>query len=103
MYGARRATSRSVGTLNACRSFTDVGNNRPRPMSPSAAVPMSWNEKSVNDGPSWQLAQPALSLNSTKPRFAAALIAVSSPSIQRSNGAGDARIVRSNVAIACSM
>ena len=29
----------------------------------------------MNDGPSWQLAQPALPLNRTNPRFAAGLIA----------------------------
>jgi hypothetical protein len=60
-----------------------------------AAVPMSWNDESVNAQPLWHAAQFALPLNRSKPRLAASLMAFSSPAIQRSNGASGETMVLS--------
>ena len=54
MYGARRATSRSVGVLKACFNLIEVGNSFPLPVSFPRATPMSWKELSVNSQPLWQ-------------------------------------------------
>ena len=50
--------------------------------------------------PLWHLAQAALVLNTTKPRLASAADRVSSPAIQRSNGASGETMPRSKVAMA---
>ena len=64
-------------------------------MSSPVAVPMSWNDPSLNVQPEWQPAQPARPLNSAKPRFAAAVTAPPSPAAHRSNGASPDTIERS--------
>ena len=65
---------------------------------------MSWNLSSVKRQPEWQVKHIDLVvLNSSKPRLADSGIARSSPSIQRSNGAGLGSSVRSNSAIAVAM
>jgi hypothetical protein len=81
MYGARSATERSVGVLKAKFSVSSL-----------ADLP--------NRQPLWQATQAALPLNNAKPRLAAALIAVSSPATQRSNGVIAGSSVRSNAASA---
>ena len=64
---------------------------------------MSWNAWSVKAQPLWQAAQPALPLNSRKPRFASSPIAPASPATQRSNGAVPETSLRSKAAIARAM
>src|SRR5712691_2792914 len=102
IYGGRNATDRSVGVLKAYCICGSVFISRPRPRS-SVDVQISWNLSSVNRQPPWQAKQSALLLNSTKPRLAESAIAASSPSTQRSNGAGPGSNVLSYAAIAVAI